>query len=127
MDLAEGHKCALDCLLSEAPQLLTLNLGSGQGQSVLDVVKAMEAASNCSIPYEIIERRPGDAAISVADPSQALARLGWRTKRSLEDICRDGWAWQQSNPNGYPETNHIPSIRGAGITSTFWGLGRGSL
>ena len=78
MDLAEGHKCALDCLLSEAPQLLTLNLGSGQGQSVLDVVKAMEAASNRSIPYEITERRPGDAAISVADPSQALARLGWR-------------------------------------------------
>ena len=54
----------------------------------------MEAASNRSIPYVITERRPGDAAISVADPSQALARLGWRTKRSLEDICRDGWAWQ---------------------------------
>ena len=101
MDLAEGHRCALDCLLEEKPQLLTLNLGSGQGHSVLDVVKAMEAASNRSIPYEITERRPGDAAISVADPSQALARLGWRTQRTLEDICRDGWAWQQANPNGY--------------------------
>ena len=96
MDLAEGHRCALDCLLKEEPQLLTLNLGSGHGQSVLDVVKAMEAASDRSIPYEITERRPGDAAISVADSSQALARLGWRTQRSLEDICRDGWAWQQA-------------------------------
>ena len=101
MDLAEGHRCALDCLLKEEPQLLTLNLGSGQGQSVLDVVKAMEAASNRSIPYAITERRPGDAAISVADPSQALKRLGWRTQRSLDDVCRDSWAWQQANPNGY--------------------------
>ena len=101
MDLAEGHRCALDCLLKEEPQLLTLNLGSGQGHSVLDVVKAMEAASNRSIPYTITERRPGDAAISVADPSQALARLNWRTQRTLEDICRDGWAWQQANPKGY--------------------------
>ena len=101
MDLAEGHRCALDCLLKEEPQLLTLNLGSGQGHSVLDVVKAMEAASNRSIPYSTTERWPGDAAISVADPSQALARLGWRTQRSLQDICRDGWAWQQANPNGY--------------------------
>ena len=101
MDLAEGHRYALDCLLREEPQLLTLNLGSGRGHSVLDVIKAMEAASNRSIPYAIAERRPGDAAISVADPSQALLRLGWRTQRSLEDICRDGWSWQQANPNGY--------------------------
>jgi len=101
VDLSEGHRCALDCLLKEEPQLLLLNLGSGQGHSVLDVVKAMEAASNRSIPYTITERRPSDAAISVADPSQALERLGWRTKRTLQDICRDGWAWQQANPNGY--------------------------
>ena len=101
MDLAEGHRCALDCLLKEEPQLLTVNLGSDQGHSVLGVVKAMEDASNCSIPYSTTERRQGDAAISVADPSQALARLGWRTQRSLQDICRDGWAWQQANSNGY--------------------------
>ena len=101
MDLAEGHRCTLDCLLEEEPQLLLLNLGSGQGQSVLDVVRAMEAASKRSIPYAIKERRPGDAAISVADPSKALARLGWRTRRNLNDICRDGWAWQEANPNGY--------------------------
>ena len=101
MDLAEGHRAALDCLLAEAPQLLTLNLGSGQGQSVLEVVQAMEAASGRSIPYAITDRRLGDAAMSVADPSQAAQRLGWRTQRSLEEICRDGWAWQQQNPEGY--------------------------
>ena len=101
MDLAEGHRAALDCLLAEAPQLLTLNLGSGKGQSVLEVVQAMEAASGRSIPYTITDRRPGDAAISVADPTKAAERLGWRTQRGLEDICRDGWAWQQQNPEGY--------------------------
>ena len=101
MDLAEGHRAALDCLLAEPPQLLTLNLGSGQGQSVLEVVQAMESASGRSIPYAITGRRPGDAAISVADPSQALQKLGWHTRRGLEDICRDGWAWQQQNPEGY--------------------------
>ena len=101
MDLAEGHRAALDCLLTKAPQLLTLNLGSGQGQSVLEVVQAMEAASGRSIPYAITDRHTGDAAISVADPSQAAQRLGWRTNRGLEDICRDGWAWQQQNPEGY--------------------------
>jgi len=101
MDLAEGHSAALDCLLQEAPQLLTLNLGSGQGTSVLEVVKAMEIASRQSIPYTIGPRRPGDAAMSVADPSEALRKLGWKTRRNLEDICRDGWAWQQQNPKGY--------------------------
>jgi UDP-glucose 4-epimerase len=101
MDLAEGHRAALDCLLAEAPQLLTLNLGSGQGQSVLEVVQAMEVASGRSIPYAITDRRLGDAAISVADPSKAAEHLGWRTQRSLKEICRDGWAWQQQNPEGY--------------------------
>ena len=101
MDLAEGHRAALDCLLAEASQFLTLNLGSGQGQSVLEVVQAMEAASCRSIPYAITNRRPGDTAISVADPTKAAERLGWRTQRGLEDICRDGWAWQQQNPGGY--------------------------
>lgn len=101
MDLAEGHLAALNCLLAEQPQPLTLNLGSGQGQSVLEVVQAMEAASGRSIPCAITDRRPGDAAMSVADPSQAAQRLGRRTQRGLEEICRDGWAWQQQNPQGY--------------------------
>ena len=101
MDLAEGHQAALDTLLSEDPQLLTLNLGSGQGYSVLEVVAAFESASGRPVPYEVVSRRPGDAATTVADPALALQRLGWQTRRSLMDICSDGWAWQSNNPNGY--------------------------
>ena len=101
MDLAEGHRAALDVLLAEDPQLLTLNLGSGQGSSVLEVAAAFEAACGRPVPWKIVERRPGDAAITVADPSLAAQRLGWRTSRTLADMCRDGWAWQSANPNGY--------------------------
>ena len=101
MDLAEGHRAALDCLLADSPQLLTLNLGSGQGISVLEVISAFAEACGKPIPHEIVNRRRGDAAITVADPSAALERLGWRTRRSLQDICRDGWAWQSANPVGY--------------------------
>ena len=101
MDVADGHRAALDCLLTEPAQLLTLNLGSGQGASVLEVIRAFERASGRSVPYEIVARREGDAAATVADPALALQRLGWRTKRSLDDICRDGWAWQSANPSGY--------------------------
>lgn len=101
MDLAAGHQAALDVLLAEAPQLLTLNLGSGQGCSVLEVVNAFADASGVAIPHRLVDRRPGDAAITVADPALALARLGWRTKLDLAAMCRDGWAWQQANPNGY--------------------------
>jgi UDP-glucose 4-epimerase len=101
MDLAEGHNKALDCLLAEDPQLLTLNLGSGKGASVLEVVRAFEAASGRSVPYTIVDRRPGDAAFTVADPALAEARLGWRTSRTVADMCRDGWAWQSANPQGY--------------------------
>ncbi len=101
MDLAEGHRAALDVLLVEPPQLLTLNLGSGQGHSVLDVVHAFERACGSPVPYALVPRRPGDVAVTVADPSLAGERLGWRTRRGLEDICRDGWAWQSANPHGY--------------------------
>ena len=101
MDLAEGHLAALSCLMSEPPQLLEVNLGSGQGHSVIDVVKAFEAASSRAVPYCTVERRSGDAAVTVADPTLAARRLGWRTKRSLAEMCRDGWAWQSANPNGY--------------------------
>lgn len=101
MDLAEGHRAALDCLLAEDPQMLTLNLGSGTGASVLEVVHAFEAASGCTVPYAIAPRRDGDAAITVADPSLAAARLHWRTSRDLAAICRDGWAWQSANPGGF--------------------------
>jgi UDP-glucose 4-epimerase len=102
MDLAEGHVAALEVLLAEPPQLLTLNLGSGEGHSVLQVLKSFEQACGRELPYRIVDRRPGDAAITVADPSLAFTRLGWRTKRNLAQICRDGWAWQAANPHGYP-------------------------
>ena len=101
MDLAEGHRAALDVLLAEPPQLLSLNLGSGQGHSVLEVVRAFELTSDRSVPYTVVERRDGDAASTVADPRLAATRLGWRTRRSLEEMCRDGWTWQQANPEGY--------------------------
>ena len=101
MDLAEGHLAALETLLSEEPQLLTANLGSGQGHSVLEVVAAFAQASGRPVPYQLVSRRAGDAACSLADPAFAASRLGWRTQRSLTEMCCDGWAWQQANPKGY--------------------------
>ena len=101
MDLAEGHLAAIQHLMEQGPQLLTVNLGSGQGHSVLEVVQAFEKASGSSVAYQLVERRPGDAATTVADPSLANHVLGWQTKRSLEEICRDGWSWQSQNPEGY--------------------------
>jgi len=101
MDLAEGHLAALETLLSEEPQLLTANLGSGQGHSVFEVVAAFAQASGRPVPYQLVNRRAGDAACSLADPTFAASRLGWSTQRSLAEMCRDGWAWQQANPNGY--------------------------
>ncbi|MEB3184945.1 MAG: UDP-glucose 4-epimerase GalE [Cyanobacteriota bacterium] len=101
MDLAEGHRAALETLLAEVPQLLTLNLGSGVGHSVLEVVAAFARACGRPLPHAVVERRAGDAASTVADPSLAAERLGWRTRRDLAEICRDGWAWQSANPNGY--------------------------
>ena len=101
MDLAEGHLAALEVLLAGEDQQLTLNLGSGQGHSVLEVIRAFEAACGHRIPYVITSRRSGDAAITVADPSEAQRQLGWQTRRTLKDICRDGWHWQSRNPRGY--------------------------
>jgi UDP-glucose 4-epimerase len=101
MDLAEAHRRALGLLLEEAPQLLTLNLGSGKGWSVLEMVSTLERTCHCKVPTVMVDRRQGDSAISIADCSQAWSRLGWRTKRSLEDICRDGFRWKRENPAGY--------------------------
>ncbi len=101
MDLAEGHCAALQALLREPPQLITTNLGSGQGYSVLQIVKSFEEATGRHIPYKITPRRQGDAAFSIADPTFAKNRLGWATKRTLLDMCRDSWVWQQLNPFGY--------------------------
>ena len=96
----KAHQAALETLLNQGPQQLTCNLGSGDGASV-DVISAFSTASGQDIPYTLVNRRAGDAAITVADPSRAAALLQWRSKRTLIDICRDGWAWQQANPMGY--------------------------
>ena len=101
MDLAEGHLAALKALLSGGDQLLQLNLGSGQGHSVLEVIEAFGRACGQAIPYVITERRSGDAAITVADPTEAKRQLNWQTRHNLNDICQDGWRWQHSNPGGY--------------------------
>jgi UDP-glucose 4-epimerase len=101
MDLAEGHRAAVEALLAGAPQRLVLNLGSGVGHSVLEVIAAFERASGRPVAHRFVDRRPGDVAITVADPSRAAERLGWRTRRGLDEICRDGWAWQSANPHGY--------------------------
>lgn len=98
MDLAEGHAAALAHL---SPGVRAYNLGSGVGTSVLEAVRAFEQASGRTVPYTIEPRRAGDLAAVVADPSLALAELGWCTRRSFADACRDAWAWQSANPRGY--------------------------
>jgi UDP-glucose 4-epimerase len=100
VDLARGHLCALDKLQQQAG-LLTVNLGTGQGYSVLDMVKAFEQASGRTIAYTITPRRPGDVAACYADPAQAEQLLGWRAEKTLADMCADSWRWQNQNPDGY--------------------------
>lgn len=99
-DLARGHLCALAKLQQQAG-LLTVNLGTGQGYSVLDMVKAFEQASGRPVPYSVTPRRPGDVAACYADPVQAEQLLGWRAEKTLADMCADSWRWQSQNPNGY--------------------------
>lgn len=103
MDLADGHVAALQYLLNHESQLLRVNLGTGDGHSVLEVIQAFNSASGLSIPWTISERRPGDTAISVADVRLAQQVLGWTASRSLEEMCKDSWAWLCANPSGYPE------------------------
>ena len=100
-DLAEGHVAALSALLGEQGRSLTVNLGTGQGYSVLEVVRAFEAASGRPVPYEIAPRRAGDVAQCYADPALAQQLLKWRATRTLEQMCADSWRWQSANPDGY--------------------------
>ncbi|WP_297483023.1 UDP-glucose 4-epimerase GalE [Ferrovum sp.] len=94
MDLAEGHRSALDYVATR-PGWQAINLGSGQGHSVLEMVAAFEKASGRPVPYQIVDRRPGDIASCIADPALALRVLHWKTTRSLEDMCASTWAWQR--------------------------------
>ncbi|WP_439399880.1 UDP-glucose 4-epimerase GalE [Bradyrhizobium sp. PMVTL-01] len=99
VDLASGHLSAMRHL--RQPGLLTVNLGTGNGSSVLDVVRTFEAASGRPVPYEIRERRAGDVAVCYADPTFAMKALGWKSTRSLQQMCSDHWRWQLQNPDGY--------------------------
>ena len=100
VDLARGHVGALNKLL-QLGGVQTWNLGTGHGVSVLDMVRAFEAASGRNVPYQIVARRPGDVAQCWADPSRAARELGWRAEYDLPRMCADAWRWQQGNPEGY--------------------------
>jgi UDP-glucose 4-epimerase len=99
-DLALGHLKALK-RLSSNPGVVTYNLGTGRGYSVLEIVIAFEKAAGKKIPYRITGRRPGDIALAYADPSLAKKELGWTAERGLDEMCADSWKWQTNNPNGY--------------------------
>lgn len=100
VDLAKGHLKSLEHL----PNITgaeAYNLGTGKGSSVLDVIHTFEKATGKKIPYSIVDRRPGDAAICFANVSKAHKELGWKTEKTLEEMCHDAWNWQTNNPNGY--------------------------
>jgi UDP-glucose 4-epimerase len=103
VDLARGHLAAL-AELFRSQRSFTLNLGTGQGYSVLEMVRAFEQASGRPVPYRITDRRPGDIATCYADPAGAARVLDWRAAKGLEEMCADHWRWQSMNPNGYETT-----------------------
>jgi UDP-glucose 4-epimerase len=102
VDLAKGHLAALAALERQGG-LLTVNLGTGQGYSVLEMVRAFEVASGRPVPYRIAPRRAGDIATCYADPALAAELLGWRAELGLDAMCADAWRWQSGNPNGFPD------------------------
>ena len=99
-DLAAGHVAALQALLAR-PDSFTVNLGTGRGYSVLEVVRAFEQASGRPVPYQLVARRPGDVAQCYADPGLARKLLGWEARRGLAEMCADAWRWQCANPQGF--------------------------
>lgn len=103
VDLALGHLAALN-QLPQRSGFTAVNLGTGNGYSVLEMVQAFESASGRSVPYQIVARRPGDIAVCYADPSSAEQILGWRATRGLAEMMADAWRWQHQNPNGYRQT-----------------------
>ena len=100
VDLARGHVAALKAIEQHCGCAI-YNLGTGQGYSVLQVVKAFEEVNHIPIPYRILPRRPGDIATCYSDPSKAERELGWKAQYGLEEMCRDAWNWQRKNPEGY--------------------------
>jgi UDP-glucose 4-epimerase len=104
VDLALGHLAALQALDSCLGSI-TVNLGTGKGCSVLELIRAFELASGKVIPYRVVERRPGDLATCYADPSLAESLFGWKAKLDINEMCRDSWRWQSRNPQGYNEAS----------------------
>jgi UDP-glucose 4-epimerase len=100
VDLAQGHVKALERLLS-TPGSLLVNLGTGRGYSVLELIAAYEKASGRAVPYDVVARRAGDIDSCYADPARALADIGWQATRGLDAMCADSWRWQSGNPNGF--------------------------
>ena len=101
MDLAEGHLMTLNFLLQRKAQSLTINLGTGKGTSVLELINTFQKVNGLKIPYRFVDRRPGDNPYVVADNSLAKSVLNWEPKRNIADICISGWNWQSRNPKGY--------------------------
>ena len=101
MDLAEAHISSLEFLIENKPQYLELNIGTGIGTSVLELVKTFESVNKCKIPYVFCERRIGDVANAVADNKKIISLLNWVPKRNIKDMCKDGWKWQSLNPMGF--------------------------
>ncbi|NQV41111.1 MAG: UDP-glucose 4-epimerase GalE [Candidatus Marinimicrobia bacterium] len=100
VDLAQGHLKALEHLMTK-PGLVTINLGTGQGYSVLEMVRAFEVASDRKVAYQIVQRRAGDIAECYADTQKAFKVLGWKATKGLKEMCDDAWRWQSNNPHGY--------------------------
>lgn len=103
VDLALGHVKAVEKILKDEPAVNIYNLGTGNGYSVLDIVKAFEQASGQKIEYKIAPRRPGDLDVCYSDASKAFNELGWKAERELLEMCEDSWRWQSNNPNGFDE------------------------
>ncbi len=113
VDLAKGHLAALT-KLAENPGVITHNLGTGRGYSVLEMVQAFEQVSGRAVPYRIVDRRAGDIAACYADPARASIELGWRAERGLEEMCQDTWRWQYANPHATGDGGSVSSFAGTG-------------
>ena len=101
MDVADGHLAALEKLLKSDPQIINFNLGTGVGTSVLDLIKTFESVTDVNVPYVFSSRRKGDVPTVIADNSLAISSLNWAPKKSIEQMCTDGWKWKLLNPKGY--------------------------